>query len=82
MGGGFKQNLNVEVSPERIEREVANYRNRQSSNNVAGGFGALRPSRHVSNNTLDLAINELQNESKIGFNIERATLNYKAGQKL
>ena len=72
MGGGFKQNLNIEVSPNRIAKEVAVARKKISSNN----FG-YRHSRHMSDNTLDLTIAERPDEGNIGLNIEPAQINEK-----
>lgn len=64
MGGGFKQNLNVEVSPARIEKEVAIARERLNAKNSAN----WRKSRKVS------ATNSLEDsnydEQPIGFAIE------------
>lgn len=74
MGGGFKQNLNIEVSPTRIAREVALARQKVSSNTV---FGYRNHSRHMSNNTLDLAIAERPEESQVGLNIDSVPLHKK-----
>lgn len=38
MGGGFKQNLNIEVSPQRMEQEVAAQRDRMIQNSNTNVF--------------------------------------------
>ena len=76
MGGGFKQNLNIEVSPERMEQEVAAQREKLGTHQQPSG--PARKSRHVSNNTLDFGHTEQRYEDQIGFRIERANLNLKA----
>ena len=76
MGGGFKQNLNIEVSPERMEQEVAAQREKLGTHQHPSG--PARKSRHVSNNTLEFGHPEHRYDDQIGFRIERANLNLKA----
>ena len=64
MGGGFKQNLNYEVSAERIEKEAALQQDKLKSQNIFGGY---RRSRHVSNGTL--ALSDHLSDAQVGFNI-------------
>lgn len=79
MGGGFKQNLNIEMSPKRIRQEVAAAREQQSRSNSIFGY---RQSIHKSNNTIAMIAESPVDESAIGFNIETAALNVKPNSKV
>ena len=75
MGGGFKQNLAQDVSPARIEKEVAATREilKQKQKERIG----WNPSRQISFNTLEQASYDTYEDAPLGFNIEQKTLTRK-----
>jgi hypothetical protein len=62
MGGGFTQNLNMEVTPARIEKEVA--------------MQIKKSNQHIISD-LDLSHHMQQSNESPGFTISKATMNLK-----